>query len=161
MPRKRRTAPEPTAQAAQAGATLPVTRRITDWADDFNLAIQPHDARPDSPAGDVVYLVKDLFTTRDGSEAGRGLGLTIVERAAKLICTTPEFDDLAKEVGLGSHKKGVTDPKVRAQLRAELDGMIAHLYGLTESEFAHILSTFPLVAEEVKSAAMEEFQKRK
>ena len=83
----------------------------------------------------------------------------IVERAAKLICTTPEFDELAKEVGLGSHKKGATDPKERARLRAELDGMIAHLYGLTESEFAHILSTFPLVGEEVKSAAMEEFRK--
>lgn len=83
----------------------------------------------------------------------------IVERAAKLICTTPEFDDLAKEVGLGSYKKGVTDLKVRAKLRAELDGMIAHLYGLTESEFAHILSTFPLVAAEVKSAAMGEFRK--
>jgi hypothetical protein len=83
----------------------------------------------------------------------------IVERAAKLICTTPEFDDLAKEVGLGSHKKGATDPKERAQLRAELDGMIAHLYGLTESEFAHILSTFPLVGEDVKAGAMEEFKK--
>ncbi len=83
----------------------------------------------------------------------------IVERASKLICTTPEFDELAKEVGLGSHKNGVTDPKQRAQLRAELDGMVAHLYGLTEEEFAHILSTFPLVAEEVKSAAMVEFRK--
>jgi type I restriction-modification system DNA methylase subunit len=83
----------------------------------------------------------------------------IVERAAKLICTTPEFDELAKEVGLGSHKKGVTDPKERAQLRAELDGMIAHLYGLTESEFAHILSTFPLVGEDVKAGAMVEFRK--
>jgi hypothetical protein len=37
--------------------------------------------------------------------------------------------------------------------------MIAHLNGITESEFAHILSTFPLVAEEVKSAAMEEFSR--
>lgn len=34
--------------------------------------------------------------------------------------------------------------------------MIAHLYGLTESEFAHILSTFLLVGEDVKSAAMRE-----
>jgi Alw26I/Eco31I/Esp3I family type II restriction m6 adenine DNA methyltransferase len=85
----------------------------------------------------------------------------IVERAAKLICTTPEFDELAKDVGLGNHKNGVTDPKERARLRAELDGMIAHLYNLTESEFAHILSTFPLVEEEVKSAAMEEFKKKK
>jgi hypothetical protein len=29
----------------------------------------------------------------------------IVERVAKLICTTPEFDDLAVEVGLGNHNK--------------------------------------------------------
>lgn len=55
----------------------------------------------------------------------------IVERAARLICTTPEFDDLAKEVGLGSHLSSVTDEAERARLRAELDGMIAHLYGLT------------------------------
>jgi hypothetical protein len=37
--------------------------------------------------------------------------------------------------------------------------MIAHLYDLTESEFAHILSTFSIVAEEVKSAALEEFSR--
>jgi hypothetical protein len=83
----------------------------------------------------------------------------IVERAAKLICTTPEFDELAKEVGLGNHQTGVTDPNERACLRAELDSMIAHLYDLTEEEFSHILSTFPLVAEDVKSAAMKEFRK--
>jgi len=28
-----------------------------------------------------------------------------VGRAAKLICTTPEFDELAKEAGLSNHKK--------------------------------------------------------
>ena len=28
-------------------------------------------------------------------------------------------------------------------MRAELDGRVAHLYGLTEDEFRHILSTFP------------------
>jgi len=37
-------------------------------------------------------------------------------------------------------------------LRAELDGLIAHLYGLTDSEFAHIPTTFPLVAEGVKDS---------
>ena len=77
----------------------------------------------------------------------------IVERAARLICTTPEFDDLAKEVGLGSHKQGATDPTERAKLRAELDGLIAHIYGLTEKEFAYILTTFPLVSDPVKVAA--------
>src|SRR5207249_3232734 len=81
----------------------------------------------------------------------------IVERAARLICTTPEFDELAKEVGLKSHKQGATDSAERAQLRAELDGLIARLYGLTESEFAHILSTFPLVEPSVKEAALAAF----
>ncbi|MDB9305718.1 ATP-binding protein [Nodularia spumigena CS-591/12] len=78
----------------------------------------------------------------------------IVEGAAKLICTTPEFDDLAQEVGLGSHKNGVTDETERAEIRAELDGMIAHLYGLSKEEFAYILTTFPLVPDAVKEAAL-------
>jgi hypothetical protein len=84
----------------------------------------------------------------------------IVQRAAKLICTTPEYDELAQEVGLGSHQQGVTDETERAKLRAELDGMIAHLYGLTQEEFAYILSTFPIVPEPVKEAALEAYTKR-
>ncbi len=83
----------------------------------------------------------------------------IVKRAAKLICITPEFDELAAAVGLDSYSNCVTDEAERAQLRAELDGMIAHLYGLTEAEFTHILSTFPIVPEETKQAALEEYCK--
>ncbi|MDH6064652.1 Eco57I restriction-modification methylase domain-containing protein [Umezakia ovalisporum] len=82
----------------------------------------------------------------------------IVERAAKLICTTPEFDELAQEVGLESHKNGVSDETERAQLRAELDGIIAHLYGLTEEEFSYILTTFPIVPEPVKQKALEAYR---
>jgi Putative DNA-binding domain/Eco57I restriction-modification methylase len=82
----------------------------------------------------------------------------IVECAAKLICTTPEFDDLAQEVGLGSHHNGITNERDRAKLRAELDGTIAHLYNLTETEFAHILSTFPIVPEPTKQAALEAYR---
>jgi len=82
----------------------------------------------------------------------------IVERAAKLICTTPEFDELAREVGLGSHKKGASNEAERARLRAELDGLIAHLYGLTEDEFAYILTSFPLVSETVKTAAQNAYR---
>ena len=132
----------------------------------------------------------------------------IVERAARLICTTTEFDDLAREVGLtplppatrrghavqergGMYAAGgntllasapqlfappqpalgdapddgdITPPAPivygvmevaeRARLRAELDGLIAHLYGLSHDEFAHILASFPLVADSVKTAAL-------
>ncbi len=82
----------------------------------------------------------------------------IVQRAAKLICTTPEFDELAQEVGLGSHQQGVTNETERAKLRAELDGMVAHLYGLTEDEFSYILTTFPIVNATVKKAALEAYR---
>ncbi|MEH2296555.1 Eco57I restriction-modification methylase domain-containing protein [Nostoc sp.] len=82
----------------------------------------------------------------------------IVQRAAKLICTTPEFDELAQEVGLVSHQQGVTDETERAKLRAELDGMIAHLYGLTEDEFSYILTTFPIVNATVKEAALSAYR---
>ena len=36
--------------------------------------------------------------------------------------------------------------------------MVAHIYGLTEDEFAYVLSTFPLVAEPVKAAALEAYR---
>ncbi|GGR53203.1 hypothetical protein GCM10008959_13390 [Deinococcus seoulensis] len=83
----------------------------------------------------------------------------IVTAAAKLICTTPEFDDLAKAAGLQGHTDGVTDDAGRAALRAELDARVAHLYGLSESEFTHILGTFPLVDQTVKDAALAEFRR--
>jgi N-6 DNA Methylase len=82
----------------------------------------------------------------------------IATRAAKLTCTTPEFDALAKAAGLKNHKNGVTDPEKRAQLRAEIDGLVAHLYGLTEVEFAHILQTFPVVPEPVREAARNAYR---
>ena len=78
--------------------------------------------------------------------------------AARLICTTSEFNSLAMELGLDSYKSAATDRKERAQLRAELDGIIAHLYGLTEEEFSHILSTFPIVGQDVRDAALEAYK---
>jgi hypothetical protein len=112
----------------------------------------------------------------------------IVERAARLVCTTPEFDDLAQAVGLtplppseleenalylkerqagllkerrapyGAVRYGIHDAVARARLRAELDGMIAHIYGLTEVEFAHILNSFPLAPEPAKVAAQNAYR---
>jgi hypothetical protein len=101
--------------------------------------------------------------------AGEAGFAPLVEGAARLICTTPEFDPLAQSVGLtplpvigeglgvGS-KYGLTDPLARAALRAELDGRAAHLYGLTEAEFAHVLGTFPLVGVGVKAAALTAYR---
>jgi hypothetical protein len=43
-------------------------------------------------------------------------------------------------------------------LRAELDALIAHLYGLSENDLIHILSTFPLVAESTKIAVQNAYR---
>ena len=84
--------------------------------------------------------------------------LRLSRRAARLSCSTAEFDDLARDIGLRDHRDGATDPAERARLRAELDGLVAHLYGLSETEFAHILATFPLVSEPVKQAARNAYR---
>ena len=102
----------------------------------------------------------DDYLQKSDSAPGNGLRIfnEIVKRAAKLICTTPEFDELAQEVGLNSHQQSVTDDTKRAKLRAELDGIIANLYGLTEDEFAYILTTFPIVSDTVKQAALAAYR---
>ena len=46
---------------------IEVERRISDWIPHYNVSVQPLMARPDNPSGDVVYILKDLFTTRSGS----------------------------------------------------------------------------------------------
>jgi hypothetical protein len=85
--------------------------------------------------------------------------LSIARRAAKLICNDVAYDGLALDVGLKGHEDGATDPAERAKLRAELDGLVAHLYGLDEEEFAHILKTFPLVPDAVKVDAHNAFRR--
>lgn len=85
----------------------------------------------------------------------------IVERAAKLICTTLEYQALwnAAMPGIPWSPEAVAISQAeRATLRAELDGIIAHLYGLTEEEFRHILATFPLIKQSVKDATLAAYQ---
>lgn len=40
--------------------------RIGNWASRFNVKIVRSEERPDNPSGEVVYRIKDVFTTRDG-----------------------------------------------------------------------------------------------
>jgi hypothetical protein len=85
---------------------------------------------------------------------------TLVRLSAQLVCSNDDFADLWQEV-MGSpwsEQDAVTDPAMRAKLRAELDGLVAHLYGLTEEEFIYILTTFPVVSQEVKDAALAAYQ---
>ena len=129
---------------ADDGCKLFLTAIFNSFTLDFAL-------RSSVSANLTMFFIYQLPVPRL-TEKDAGFG-PVVRRAARLICTTAEFDDLAKSVGLKSHRDGATEPTERAKLRAELDGLIAHLYGLTEEEFAYILTTFPLVPDPVKTAA--------
>ena len=49
----------------------------------------------------------------------------------------------------------------RAQLRAEIDAYVAHLYGLSRDDLAYILDTFPVLKKKEKKAFGEFMSKRK
>jgi hypothetical protein len=71
-----------------------------------------------------------------------------------LICTPPEFDALAQEVSSALAQlemiRGITDPAA----------LVAPRYGRTETEFAHILTTFPLVDERMKQQMLKTYRDR-
>lgn len=49
----------------------------------------------------------------------------------------------------------------RAQLRAEIDAYVAHLYGLSRDDFAYILDTFPVLKKKEEKAFGEFMSRRK
>lgn len=103
----------------------------------------------------VYQLPVPRLTEKDGAY------LPLVERAARLVGTAPEYDELIKAVfgPKATHKThGVRDAQARLTLRAEIDALVARVYGLTEVEFQHILGTFPLVDESVKTQTMNTYR---
>lgn len=66
-------APPPTPPAVETKPETPpapeqtVTRRISDWVTHYNVTVKPLAQRPDNPQGKVAYVIKDIFTTRNGS----------------------------------------------------------------------------------------------
>lgn len=81
-----------------------------------------------------------------------------ITTSARLVCTDPRFERLLEVNMLDKCKKGESESFIRTQLRSELDARIAHLYGLSELEFTHVLSTFPLTPEPAKVATLNAYR---
>jgi hypothetical protein len=71
---------------------------------------------------------------------------------------TPEW---ALHCGVHDRLPDRRDTGDRAQLRAEIDAYVAHLYGLSRNDFAYILDTFPVLKKKEKKAFGEFMSKRK
>jgi hypothetical protein len=68
--------------------------------------------------------------------------------SARLGCLTPEFAELWRTEGDGTrwtYDSAERDPWERGLLRAELDAIVAEAYGLSVSDYARILTGFPLL----------------
>lgn len=68
----------------------------------------------------------------------------IVPRVLELTYTAHDMAPFARDLGYDG-PPFVWDEDRRAQLRAELDGVYAHLYGISREDFAYILDTFTIV----------------
>jgi len=77
------------------------------------------------------------------------------DEAAKL---TPEW---GPHCGVHDRLPDRRDTGDRAQLRAEIDAYVAHLYGLNREDFAYILDTFPVLCRKEEQAFGEFKSKRK
>jgi hypothetical protein len=71
------------------------------------------------------------------------LGL-IVPRVLELTYTAWDLEPFARDCGYDGPPYR-WDEERRARLRAELDGIYAHLYGLSRDDFSFILDQFPIV----------------
>lgn len=80
---------------------------------------------------------------RNGPEVRALLAAT-----ARLCCTTPEMADIWTHVFPDvpwSYDVAERDGWKRGELRAEIDAIVADLYGLSVPEYAYVLTTFPLL----------------
>lgn len=74
--------------------------------------------------------------------------MRLCELCARLSCTTPEMADVWNHVFPDvpwSYAVAERDGWKRAELRAEIDAIVAALYGLSVPEYAYVLTTFPLL----------------
>jgi hypothetical protein len=114
----------------------------------------------------VPTLPPDTYDKPCPWDQGTTLESWISQRVLKLTCTAEDMLPLADACNFTSGsfqaeyggRLNKWDETERARLMAELDGLFAHLYGLTEEEFAYVLTTFPSVPDPVKIAARNAYR---
>jgi len=79
----------------------------------------------------------------------------LVYRSAKLTCIGKEFNELADEVSI--QRGGVKDQQERWKIQAEIDAIVASVYGLILDEFEYILSTFTTGKNQERLQALKKY----
>jgi hypothetical protein len=94
------------------------------------------------------FIVKQLPVlppeTYDQRINGERLAEWVTRRALELTYTSYDMAPVARDLGYDGPPFRWDEAR-RAQLRGKLDGLYAHLYGLSREDFAYILATFPVL----------------
>lgn len=99
--------------------TIKVEQRISEWAEHYNIEVKSLAERPDSPSGDILYLVRDIFTTRNGSWEPVDLPGSVPQWARddylKPVGAADYFDDAGGDHHLFAAVIGLDGKLVRGQ----------------------------------------------
>lgn len=103
---------------------------------------------------DSIPLLREIPT---GAEPFLNDALWLIMHDARTGELLPAFQELPRLCGL-TGKPSLKNPD-RQILRNRLDAWVAKLYNLTRDELEYILSTFPLVKDEIEQGVLNEFDK--
>jgi len=101
------------------------------------------------------FLYSESGINNYGPEHEQEIRRRLAEQATNL---RPEWSPAC---GVHDRTPDRRDTGDRAQLRAEIDAHVAHLYGLNRDDFAYILDTFPVLKRKEEQAFGEFMSKRK
>jgi hypothetical protein len=102
-------------------------------------------ARLKVPGTHLTYGIMKQLPILSPSVYTQELRDLLTPRVLELVYTAHDLAPFARDCGYDG-PPFTWDEERRAQLRADLDGIYAHLYGLSRDDFAYILDTFPIVA---------------
>ena len=92
----------------------------------------------------LPFIAPKDYDTRFGSRTAREI---VKKHVLRLAYTSHDMEPFARDLGYnGAPFKW--DPEERRHLRARLDALYFHLYGISNDDAEYILSTFPIVRRE-------------
>lgn len=94
-------------------------------------------ARRHVETGLKFYILNSIPTPRPGRDSDGWQ--RVVHNAATLAAIDDRFNSFAKGTGV---ECGAVDAAAKADMIAEIDAIVAHLYGLTEKQLMHVFDTF-------------------
>ena len=92
----------------------------------------------------LPVIARDSYDRCFGAKTAKEI---VRDHVLRLIYTSDDMSPLARDLGY-TGLPFVWDAEERRHLRARLDALYFHLYGLSKDDVGYILDTFPIVREQ-------------